>query len=144
MLRKLQVLRFALLLLSFCLSGILFSQNYPEYPSQTVNLSNTQVFLNEVYLNCPEYTSQEHVDRAKETLSRVVFHEVPLGEYPECPLLSSAVKKNKCNSSLIYSLDNFNPQDFNTLKYILKYSDSESNYYRVDGHPYIIEIKPKH
>lgn len=143
MLRILQMQKIALLLLTFCLSGDLFSQSNPQYPTVLVDLSKTPVYLNEVFQNCPEYTTQEHLDRANATLGRVVFHQVPLGEYSECPLLSSAVKKNKCNPNLEYSLNSFDPLNFNTLKYVLKYSDTESNYYRVDGHDYIIEIKPK-
>ena len=68
---------------------------------------------------------------------------VALDEYPECALLSSVAKKNKCNSDIDYSLVSFDPLNFNPLVYQFKYFDTVSNYYRVDGKDYIIEIKPK-
>lgn len=143
MLRNLRLLKAALLLTTVCFSGTLFSQNYPEYPHQSANTALLNQFVQEIYLNCPEYTTTEHQDLELQKMNRIVIHEVPVGEYAECPLLSDVLQKNKCNPGLSFSIENFDPATFNPLKYFFKYSDNASNYYRVDGKNYIIEIKPK-
>lgn len=121
-----------------------YAQNYPDYPKQTIDVSKIDQFIDEVYADVTEYKTADHKAKELTKLNRIVIHQVPVGEYPECPLLSSAIKKNKYNPTINYSLANFDPQNFNPLIYFLKYSDNNSNYYRVDGHAYIIEIKPLH
>jgi hypothetical protein len=110
---------------------------------QTGNVSKANEFVLELYANCPEYQNNDQINKANDFLSRTIIHSVELGEYPECPLLSSVAKKNKCNSDIDYSLISFDPVNFNPLVYQFKYFDTVSNYYRVDGKDYIIEIKPK-
>jgi hypothetical protein len=110
---------------------------------QTGNVSKANEFVLELYANCPEYQNNEQITKANDFLTRTIIHSVELGEYPECALLSSVGKKNKCNSDIDYSLVSFDPVNFNPLVYQFKYFDTVSNYYRVDGKDYIIEIKPK-
>ncbi|MES2800360.1 MAG: hypothetical protein V4638_10125 [Bacteroidota bacterium] len=137
------MLKSILLLLTVCLSRLSYSQNYPEYPHQSANIALVDEFMSEVNLNCPEYNTAEHKASVLERMQRIVIHEVALSMYPECQLLSSASKKNKCNPGMSYLLDSFDPLTFNPLKYFFQYSDTESIYYRVDGKNYIIEIKAK-
>ena len=110
---------------------------------QTANLSKVNEFIQELNANCPEYQNNEQIERATELLSRTLIHSIALGEHPECPLLSSVGKKNKCNSSIDYSLTSFDPLNFNPLVYQFKYFDTASSFFRVDGKDFIIEIKPK-
>lgn len=118
----------------YCNVNLLFSQ-------ETANISNLNQYIEEVYLNCPQYQNDELNLRYSQNLNQVIFHSIPLGEHPNCPLLSSVGIKNKCNPGLTFSLDNFSPQTFNPLKYQFNYYSNESLYYRVDGLDYIIEIK---
>jgi hypothetical protein len=130
--------------LSFLLliSILLFSGSYAS-SQQSANVSLVNQFLQEVYADCPEYQDEEHVQMSTDYLQRTLIHTVPLDQYPECPLLSSASKKNKCNAELDYSESNFSPESFNPLKYHFQFFSSTSTYFRVDGQNYIIEIKPK-
>jgi hypothetical protein len=110
---------------------------------QTGNVSKANEFVLELYANCPQYQNEDQIAKATDYLSRTIIHSVALDEYPECALLSSVPKKNKCNLDIDYSLVSFDPLSFNPLVYQFKYFDTISNYYRVDGKDYIIEIKPK-
>lgn len=110
---------------------------------QSANTSLVNEFLQEVYANCPEYQDADHVQMSTDYLERTIIHNVALDQYPECPLLSTASKKNKCNPSLDYSETNFSPESFNPLKYHFQYYSTTSSYFRVDGKNYIIEIRPK-
>jgi hypothetical protein len=110
---------------------------------QTGNVSKANEFVLELYANCPQYQNEDQIAKATDYLTRTIIHSVALDEYPECALLSSVAKKNKCNSDIDYSLVSFDPLNFNPLVYQFKYFDTVSNYYRVDGKDYIIEIKPK-
>jgi hypothetical protein len=109
----------------------------------SINLNLAESFVNEIYLDCPQYQDQYQVDKAAEILSRILIHEVNLGEYPECQLLSGVSPKNKCNPNLSYSLEGFDPLSFNPLKYHLSFYPEGSVYYRVDGLNYIIEIQSR-
>lgn len=112
--------------------------------SQTaIDPSLAESFIQEIYLECPNYQNQEQIDRASEVLGRILIHEVSLGEYPECPLLSEAGQKNKCNPNMDYSTESFDPTSFNPLKYHMKFYAESAVYYRVDGQNYIIEIQPR-
>lgn len=110
---------------------------------QSANVSKATEFIQELYANCPEYQNNDQIEKATDWLSRTIIHSVALGEYSECPLLSTVGKKNKCNSNIDYSLTSFDPLNFNPLVYQFKYFDTVSSFYRVDGKDFIIEIKPK-
>jgi len=110
---------------------------------QSANLLKVNEFVQTLYANCPEYQNNDQILKATDLLERTIIHSVALGEYPECPLLSTVGKKNKCNPDLDYSLLSFEPNNFNPLIYQFKYFDTAYYYYRVDGKDFIIEIKPK-
>lgn len=107
-----------------------------------IDPNKAEVYLSEVQLNCPQYVDSILIEKAKEKLSRVLIHLVPLEEHPECKLLSNIPLKNKCNNNLQYDIENFNPETFNPLKYQMSFHAITSVYYRVDGTDYIIEVKP--
>jgi hypothetical protein len=98
--------------------------------------------IEEVFLNCPQYKATENISTYESWLNRIVIYKIPVNEFPECPLLSTVGKKNKCNSDISYDLQQFNPQTFNPLKYHFQYYSAKSVFYRVDNQNYIIEIKP--
>jgi|GEM_PF-1950247 len=119
------------------------TKNYPDYPHQTANTSLIDNFMDEVYADIDIYKTDEHKKRYYSNLSRTIIHTVPLGEYPECPLLSTVSLKNKYNPNLQTDLNNFDPSKFNPLKYNFNYTSTNTTYYyRVDNSNYIIEIKP--
>lgn len=99
-------------------------------------------FLNEVYLNCPQYADSIHIARGIEFLDRVKTHTVALGQYPECLLLSSVPLKNKCNENLQNDVNLFSTETFNPFKYLFSFYSTQTAYYRVDGTDIIIEILP--
>jgi hypothetical protein len=111
------------------------------FSKRIANVSKVDVFLNEVNRDCPQYSSGSYRETAIDCLNRTIFHKVPADQYPECPLLSTAMKKNKCNPDLVYNFE-FDAENFNPLKYHFKYFSPNTSYYRVDGTEYIIEIAP--
>jgi len=113
------------------------------YGQQLLNPSKANEFVLEVYADCPQYQNQDQINFATDYLQRTRIHSIALGEYPECPLLSSAGRKDKCNPSMNYDTATFTIETFNPLKYLFNYYSTASSYYRVDGMPYIIEILPK-
>jgi hypothetical protein len=108
----------------------------------SANVGRVEYFVNEIYKDCPQYTDTFYVNRAKDCLERTIIHHVEKDKYPECPLLSTVSKKNKCNQDMNYN-EVFDPITFNPLKYNFKYFTDGTSYYRVDGTEYIIEIRPK-
>lgn len=129
--------------LSFLLLfSALFSSNHTS-AQQSANTSLVNQFVQEVYANCPEYQDDLRIERGLDCLQRTIIHTVDINQYPECPLLSTASRKNKCNPTMDYSESNFSPETFNPLKYQFQYNSSTPSYFRVDGTNYIIEIRPK-
>lgn len=111
------------------------------FSKKVANVSKVDVFLNDVNRDCPQYSVGSYRETAIDCLNRTIFHKVPADQYQECPLLSTAMKKNKCNPDLVYNFE-FDPENFNPLKYHFKYFSPNTSYYRVDGTEYIIEIVP--
>jgi hypothetical protein len=129
-------------IVSFVIMFFLFVEN-SFGQQQTANLSKLNDFIQEVYQNCPQYQDSLRIQMGTDYLQRTIIHTVSLDQYPECPLLSSVSKKDKCNPEMDYSLENFSPDTFNPLKYHFQYYSPTPTYFRVDGKEYIIEIKPK-
>lgn len=129
------------ILLLFITLVINFS--YSQENQFVLEESKLNLFVYEAYRDCPEYRTESYMERYLVWLNQVVIHQVDLGEYPQCRLLSTVSSKNKCNPNLNYSLDNFSPQNFNPFKYRFNFQNEVSTYYRVDNTNYIIEIKPK-
>jgi hypothetical protein len=111
------------------------------FPRQYISEENVLVFAQEVFLDCPQYLTESHIEDYKKFAKRFVVYSVPVGLYPECSNLSELQAKNKCNPALKYNLDNFDPQTFNPFKYHLKTGLTSSQFFRVDGKPFIIEFK---
>ena len=105
--------------------------------------SKAEEFINELYLDCPDYRNELEIERAKEKISRIVIHQVPLEDYPECPKLSSCDLIDKCNQNLSHFTGVFDLNTFNPLIYRMKFYSVEKEYYRIDNNPYIIEIFPE-
>ncbi len=118
------------------LSSSAFGQSSPD-------LTKINEFISEVYAECPQYQNQDHINFGLDFLQRTRIHSVAVGEYPECPLLSSVGRKDKCNPSMTYDPSTFTVESFNPLKYHFNYHSTTSSYFRVDGMPFIIEILPK-
>ena len=57
--------------------------------------------------------------------------------------LSAILLKNKCNSALTRDELNFNPANFNPLKYFLNWYPITLTKYRVDNSNYVIVVHPK-
>jgi len=118
------------------------SSAFISYSQETANVAKVEEFLKEIYRDCPQYIDSTHIEIGKDCLNRTLFHKVPVDQYPECPMLSSAFKKNKCNQEMSYDLTGFDPVTFNPLKYQFFYYSPNTSFFRVDGTEYIIEIKP--
>lgn len=116
------------------------AQTY-QIPRDSLELKAKQ-YLQEVYMECPQYINEQSIAMGVDFLSRLVIHSVSENQYPECRLLSSVYLKNKCNPQIIYDVDRFNLYTFNPLKYLFSFKSTSVAYYRVDGTNYIIEIKP--
>jgi len=101
-----------------------------------------QMWANEVYGDCPEYASAEHLKIYKEQVAKVVITEVAdLSYYNDLTDLANVGLKNKCNLSLQYdtSID-FSPTNFNPLKYFFDFYAVEDKSYHISGTNYIITI----
>jgi len=122
--------------------GFLVIPNESFSQNQTSNEIKVTQFLNEVYLNCPQYVDSIHISRGVEFLERLKIHSVALGEYPECLLLSSVPLKDKCNENLTNDVAQFNWETFNPFKYLFSFYSTQTVFYRVDGTEFIIEISP--
>lgn len=113
------------------------------FAQQTGNVSKANEFIQEVYLDCPQYQNEDQVQYAIDCLERTVFHSIPQNSSNIYPLLSEQTRKNKCNYMMSYDLTAFQTETFNPLKYFLKFHSETSSFYRVDGTDYVIEILPE-
>lgn len=118
-----------------------FSQTQTEFRIDP-NYDKLQTLANEVYQDCPEYASQEHLKIYKEQVIKVVIMQVAdLSDQYDLTDLSTVGLKNKCNLSLQHDTSvDFNPNTFNPLKYFFDFYASEDKSYHVSGTNYIITI----
>lgn len=129
----------SLFLTSFALVGF----------SQTPNLNNpallakAQAFTNEVFINCPVFTDSVYVASNAEIISRIEVAIEPYQSTESYKLLSTVLFKNKCNPALTRDELNFNPTNFNPLKYFLNWYPNTVTKYRVDNSNYVIVVHPK-
>ncbi len=110
--------------------------------AQTISLeAKAQQFASAVYQDCPQYAQQEYLADYVTMIGRVEV--ITLAEYGSenyLPL-SSVPLKNKCNSALTYdSGANFNPENFNALKYFFNFYSQTDQAYLVDNTSYIVLI----
>lgn len=74
--------------------------------------------------------------------NRITVVEMPVHEKENYTMLSSVPLLDKYNSNLKRDLV-FDPNNFNPLKYSLKFSSSVTEVYRIDGTNYVIILKPQ-
>lgn len=129
------------ILLSFLLLSmqVCFAQ---EGKIHTIDISRAEACILELYADCPQYQNQDQIAYAQGILKRIRIHEIPLNQYPECPLLSSVDLIDKCNTTSQRTYAQFDPNSFNPMLHRMKVHSEQTEYYRVDGHAFIIEIQP--
>lgn len=113
----------------------------------SVLIKQTKVYLNEVYLNCPEQNDPGSFDKFLERAGRVKIIErknLPADAVISGDI-STLVIKNKCNPSLTSDLksDVFDITHFNPLKYAFNFSLAETSYISLGRSEYVLEIAPK-
>jgi hypothetical protein len=146
---------FPLILVSTLLiSTSLFSQsrkyntvNYNENVNSS--LTNAELALiNEVYGNTANENILDKPQRLKD-IKNILRNRVEIKNLPnprdqkQCTLLSEVPLLDYYVSSLQRDT-NFNPQDFNPLKYLFNYNSYGTHMYRVDNTNYFIIIKSQH
>ncbi len=116
-----------ILLQFLILSGGVFAMPLGSFSQNQVSKEvKVAQFLNEVYLNCPQYVDSIHISRGVEFIDRLKLHTVALGEYPECLLLSSVPLKNKCNDGLTNDVSQFSSNVIGTSSLMSSINDSLS------------------
>ncbi len=121
----------------FCISKV-YSQ------SSRLDTNNVAQFANEVFLNCMQYTTPEHLDLYKIKLLKVEIIKIDdkqlLGK--TINNITSLKLKNKCNTMLKHDdALSFSVQTFNPLKYFFPKSE-EPTYYKIDAVNQIIKVYP--
>nr|WP_321231184.1 hypothetical protein [uncultured Psychroserpens sp.] len=146
---------FPLILVSTLLiSTSLFSQsrkyNTVNY-NENVNSSLTNVelaLINEVYGNTANENILDKPQRLKD-IKNILRNRVEIKnlsnprDQKQCTLLSEVPLFDYYVSGLQRDT-NFNPQDFNPLKYLFNYNSYGTHMYRVDNTNYFIIIKSQH
>lgn len=100
----------------------------------------TGQFANEVYLNCPEYLGNAFLEQYSQQISRVQIFENTTSETPEFSYLSEIPLNNKCNNLIERDELNFDPQNFNPLKYQFNFALEIDQNFIVNNTKYIIHI----
>lgn len=111
--------------------------------AQNKFVTHAQQYANEIYKDCPEYAGPAYMGDIREMLSRVEIRTEAVQPQENYDVLSNLILKNKCNPSLSSDVNNFNPDNFNPLKYFFNFYPKETVKYRVDGTQYVIVIQPK-
>lgn len=134
-----------LLLLSLVVLSV-----YCSADAQTAATSNQQVsiktknYAEEVYKDYTIYTTPAHLALYEENLSRVEVKTIPASNNENYTLLSSVDLKNKYNPQLTRdNAGNFNPLQFNALKYLFDFYPKQDKIYRIDNSQYLIVIHAK-
>lgn len=124
------------------LAGISFQAKSQYHLSEHVDQSKLESWAMEVYRDCPEYASSEHLEIYRKQIDKVVIHEVEsLSEHYNLTNLHSVGLRNKCNDLLDFdTANNFTMEDFNPIKYFFDFYASEDKSYFVEGTNYIITI----
>jgi hypothetical protein len=116
----------------------IYNQNNSELHSKTI------AFSNEIYRDCPEYTTTDFLKEYSKQIFQVDIIKAPSTEGLTFPLLSSIPLRNKCNPDLIGEDENFDSANFNPLKYMFNYYTYTDQYYIVDNTNYVVHIAIKH
>lgn len=110
-------------------------------PSNNAGLHpKTFVFAQEVYRDCSEYLQEQYLPEYSLKISQVHVLSIPNNGTVDFPLLSTVALQNKCNTDLQRDELNFDPSNFNPLKYFFNYFVQADVYYKVDNQPYVIYI----
>jgi hypothetical protein len=126
-------------MIGFAVAG--FSQTVNTYSAAL--MAKAQTFTNEVFLNCPVFTDSINVAANAEIINRINVITEPYQSTENYKLLSTVPFKNKCNPAMVRDELNFNPSDFNPLKYFLNWYPDTVTKYRVDNTDYVIVVHPK-
>lgn len=120
---------------------ITFPRSYAQNNSNAGLQAKAQQYANEVFLNCNQYAQPAYIPDYVNILSRteVTTTATYTSGYV---LLSTVLLKDKCNPDLVRdNATNFDPDNFNPLKYNLDYYPKNTDKaYKVDGTSYIIII----
>lgn len=125
----------------FLLSNLSFSQ--VENDSIQINPSLLEKFFDEVQNGSGYKYDSEYKRIYLEQLSRIEFIYSPYVENQHQPKLSTIERITKYNPNLNFDLTNFNPNEFNFIKYGFNFYASYDQFIRVDNNDYIIHILPK-
>lgn len=133
------------------LSSLIVFSAYCGINAQTATTANQQVsiktknYAEEVYKDYTIYTTPAHLALYEENLSRVEVKTLPVSNNENYTLLSSVDLKSKYNPQLTRdNAANFNPAQFNALKYLFDFYPKQDKSYRVDNTQYVIVIHAKH
>jgi hypothetical protein len=132
------------------LSSLVVLSAYCGVHAQTAAATNQQVtvktknYAEEVYKDYTIYTTPAHLALYEENLSRVEIKTIAASGNENYALLSSVDLKNKYNPQLTRdNAGNFNPSQFNALKYLFDFYPKQDKTYRVDNSQYVIVIHAK-
>lgn len=123
-------------------TGIAFSQGKSIYNKDFQ--AKVKKDVNEFYKNAPQYRTQAYFPGYIDRISRVEIKTKPISTGEPYTLLSSVILLNKYNPELKRdNAQNFDPTDFNPLKYNFAFYAKTDQIYRVDNTNYIIVIHPQ-
>ena len=131
-----------------CLSfaNIFYAQNREKVLKENqeiqINKELLKNFFNEVHQGSQYIYDKERERIYLEQLSRIEIISVPYVENKNLVNLSSIDKMTKYNPDLIFDLSNFNPNEFNFIKYSFNFYSSSDQFIRVDNKDFIIHILP--
>lgn len=111
--------------------------------SATTNIAVTpkvKSFAAEIFKNSPNYMTPEVLAIMQERYSRVEVKQEPVTAGEKYTPLSKTYFINKYNPDLKKDGANFDPANFNPLKYALDFDARTDVVYRVDNTSYIIYV----
>ena len=133
-------------ILFLSLTSLFYGQNksfeLSENQSIQINKDLLPKFFYEVHKDSEYKYDSERERIYKEQVSRIEIIYIPYAENKNIPNLSSVSKMNKYNPNLNFDISNFNPKEFNFIKYGINYYSSSDQFIRVDNQDYIIHILP--
>ncbi|MEZ4890430.1 MAG: hypothetical protein R2779_07700 [Crocinitomicaceae bacterium] len=132
-------MKLKLILLTICFS-ITFAVIAQE---QKVNVSNVQLFANEVYKSAPEYATTAYLEKYKAKMERIAIVQIAEEKLNNVKFvnLSEVPLMDKYNDNLTHDIaGNFDSSTFNPLKYRFNYNLNYDQYFRVVGTNYFIKL----
>lgn len=109
--------------------------------NNTALAAKATIFTQEIEAGC--WTPpQGYIDGNAIMLARVEIKPEPYQANEPYIRLSTIGLRNKCNPNMQRDEANFDPNNFNPLKYFLMFKDGATTTYRVDNTNYVIVIHP--